>query len=239
MDAAVLQGAAGSADAVIRAAGTNGREFPELDRAAVAALLAGLEGSAKAFIYTSGIWVHGPTGDGVADEETPLHPPALVAWRPAVETLVLLAARQGLRAMVIRPGMVYGRSGGMVAELQRAAQEDMVVRVVGDGENRWPMVHADDLARLYTLMLEKGTPGAVYLGTEGPSIRYRMVAEAACRAAGARGHVAVWPLEQARKALGPLADAVVLDQQFSSAKAKRELGWAPARPSVLEDLGAL
>ena len=42
--------------------------------------------------------------------------------------------------------------------------------------------------------------------------------------------------EEARKAFGPFADALVLDQQISGEKAKKELGWAPRAGSVLDDL---
>ena len=34
----------------------------------------------------------------------------------------------------------------------------------------------------------------------------------------------------------PFADALVLDQQVSGEKAKKELGWAPRAGSVLDDL---
>jgi hypothetical protein len=37
--------------------------------------------------------------------------------------------------------------------------------------------------------------------------------------------------------MGPVADALVLDQVVSARKAARELGWSPKAKSVLEDLG--
>jgi hypothetical protein len=37
--------------------------------------------------------------------------------------------------------------------------------------------------------------------------------------------------------LGPVADALALDQVVSARKAARELGWSPKAKSVLEDLG--
>ena len=55
------------------------------DRKAIDALIeAGRRGAKpKTLIFTSGVWVHGDTGDRMVDETTPLNPIKLVAWRPA------------------------------------------------------------------------------------------------------------------------------------------------------------
>src|SRR5712692_1954493 len=82
-----------------------------LDEEAVRAMLEALRGSGRPFVYTSGVWVLGDTGGQIADESAPLHPTPLVAWRPAVEKLVPDAAAHGVRAVVIRPAIVYGRGG--------------------------------------------------------------------------------------------------------------------------------
>jgi hypothetical protein len=79
-------------------------------------------------------------GDKPADESAPLNPIALVAWRPAVEAMVLESAKQGVRAIVIRPAIVFGRGGGIPAELVKSARETGAARYVGDGQNRWPAV---------------------------------------------------------------------------------------------------
>ena len=50
---------------------------------------------------------------------------------------------------------------------------------------------------------------------------------AASRSAGADGKIETVPLEEARKTLGPFADALALDQQISGERAKRVLGWSP------------
>src|SRR5437016_5545820 len=52
------------------------------DRMALDALIdAGRRGARpKTLIFTSGVWVHGATGDGMVDETTPLNPVRLVAW---------------------------------------------------------------------------------------------------------------------------------------------------------------
>jgi nucleoside-diphosphate-sugar epimerase len=233
-DADVLARGAREADAVIHLAATGGADQAAVDTAAVHAVLDALVGSGKPFLYTSGIWVLGPTGDAVADEDAPANPAALVAWRPAVERAVVDAAARGIRSVVIRPGVVYGRGGGTPGGFIAAGRKKGVVRYVGDGRQRWPFVHVDDVADLYVLALD--APAGTVLNAAGPSLPVREVAEAAARATGARAEA--WPLEDARARLGPYADALALDQQVSAERA-RALGWRPSRPSVLEEVGGL
>jgi nucleoside-diphosphate-sugar epimerase len=227
--------AAREADAVIHTAATGDADAPQADEQAVAAILDALEGTNKPFIYTSGVWVLGNT-KGVADEETPLDPTPLVAWRPAIEERVLAAAERGIRSIVLRPGMVYGRGGGSVGEMVQSGRQKGTVRFVGTGENRWSLIHVEDLADLYLKALERAPAGTLLMVASGPSMTVREIAEAASRAAGAEGRVESWPIEQARERLGAYADAIVLDQQISAAKAMRLLDWKPAAPSVLEEL---
>src|ERR1039458_6104731 len=80
-----------NADAVIHTALAAAADTGQVDRAAVKAIVGALSQFNRPFIYTSGCWVVGDTGDKVADEDTPLAPTPLVAWRPANEQLVLAA----------------------------------------------------------------------------------------------------------------------------------------------------
>jgi nucleoside-diphosphate-sugar epimerase len=228
-----ITGAAREADGVISLATTYD---PAIDGPAIEAILDALFGSNKPFIYTSGIWSHGDTGGKVVDETSAPRPAQIVSWRQAVEERVLQASGRGVRSVVIRPAIVYGRGGGIPAGFVESAQKEGAARYVGTGENRWPFVHVDDLAELYLLALEKAPPGTLLLGVSGPAFKVAEVAAAASRGAGAGGKTAAWPLEQARGKLGPSADALVLDQQASGKKAENLLGWGPSRPSVLEDL---
>ncbi|MFL5472460.1 MAG: NAD-dependent epimerase/dehydratase family protein [Gemmatimonadales bacterium] len=227
-----ITAAAREADGVISLATTYD---PAIDGPAIDTILDALSGSNKPFIYTSGIWSHGDTGGKVVDETSPPRPAQLVSWRQAVEDRVFQAASRGIRSVVIRPAIVYGRGGGIPAGFVESAQTEGAARYVGTGENRWPFVHVDDLAELYLLALEKAPPGTLLLGVSGPSFRVADVAAAASRGAGAGGKTVGLPLEQARGKLGPYADALILDQQASGKKAETLLGWRPSRPSV-EDI---
>jgi len=207
-----------------------------LDQAAVRVMLDAIAGSGKPFIYTSGVWVLGDTGGRVADETWPVNPAALVAWRPAAEQLVLQASAQKVRSIVIRPAVVYGRGEGIPAGFVESARTHGAARYVGSGENRWPVIDVDDLADLYVRALEKAPAGTVLLAADGSAHRVKEIAEAASIGAGAGGRTESWPLEEARKTLGAYADALALDQQVSSERARAMLGWKPRASGILEDL---
>jgi nucleoside-diphosphate-sugar epimerase len=145
-----LRAAARAADGVISMATTYD---PAVDGPAIDVILEALAGSGKPFVYTSGIWSHGDTAGAVVDEATPPKPAALVAWRQAVEDRVRAGAERGIRSVVIRPAVVYGRGGGIPAGFVESARKRGAARYVGSGTNRWPFVHVDDLADLYLLAL--------------------------------------------------------------------------------------
>ena len=110
--------------------------------------------SGTRLLFTSGVWVYGSAPPGeVLDEDSEPHPVRIYSWRPALEREVLRAG-----GTVIRPGMVYGRGGGPMNQFADMADEYGVPRHVGDGRNHWSMVHVDDLADLYVLLLKARLP---------------------------------------------------------------------------------
>jgi nucleoside-diphosphate-sugar epimerase len=206
---------------------------PEVEAEAIHAVLEALHGTGKAFVFTSGAWVHGDTGGEIVDETGHLRPPPIVAWRADLEHEVLEA--HGVRGIVIRPGVVYGHGGGLPAMLVAEARRRGVVRVPGTGENHWPVVHVDDLADLYARAVEFAPAGTVLLGVHRTE-RLLDVARAASEAGGADGETVPWPLDEARRTLGGVADALVLDQRLASHRAMRLLDWRPWHVDLLTDL---
>ncbi|MGD0578011.1 MAG: NAD-dependent epimerase/dehydratase family protein [Bryobacteraceae bacterium] len=235
-DLELLRAAAAAADGVIHAALAHSPDAGAIDRAAVESMLAALAGSGKPFIYTSGVWVYGDTQGRTAGEVSMLHPPALVAWRPAVEELVLESKPQGVQGVVLRPGMVYGRRGGFVAAMFGDARQHGAVKVVGDGLNHWSSIHADDLADLYVRALNEPAAGELFVACCGLPQPVRKIALAVTRACGIEGKIDFIPLDQARAHLGPMADCLVLDQRVGSTKATRYFGWSPRRPSIFFEI---
>lgn len=196
-------------------------------------MLVALRGTDAPFLYTSDLWVLGNTGDRVVDETAPVDPPAIMDHVPALEERVLEAP--GVRGTVIRPAHVYGRGGGLPAEMVRQAFEQGTARYVGSGSQRWPFVHVDDLADLYVRALD-APAGTLLHATASDAVPARDVARAASRTAGQNVNPEPWPVRNARDDLGRIADALALDQQASSDRARDLLGWRPKHPPVLETL---
>lgn len=236
-DHRVLHEMTHDADAVIHCAFEQSAEGPKLEAAALDAMLTAVDSDHEAFIYTSGVWVYGDTGGKTIDESAPLNPIPLVAWRPSHEKKVQDAQKHKLRTIVIRPGLVYGGSGGLVGMMIAQAKQHQLV-IVGEGKNHWPMVRVDALAELYALAVERAPAESIYNAVSGESVQYGELARAASRVAGGSGHVESIPLARARETMGPFADALALDQRISGAKAARELQWEGHRAGVLEELAS-
>ncbi len=224
------------ADAVIHAASTNDAEMAQTERLAVETILDALRGTGKTFIYTTGTWLLGNTGDRVATEESPLDPTPLIAWRADLERLVLDGGDRHMRTIVIRPALVYGRGSGIVAMMVQSACQYGVVQYVGTGENRWTLIHVEDLARCYVAALEQAEAGSLFIAADDQVMQLREIAQFVSQAAGIPGQVQAWKLDEARAAMGAFADALALDQQVSGAKAKQVLNWSPQAPSLIDEL---
>lgn len=224
------------AGSVIYAVQYNGEDSPSVEGAALRALVDALAGSGKPIVYTSGVWIYGNTGDRAADENAPLAPTPLIAHRPQLERIVLDGAARNVRSIVIRPGDLYGAGGGIPAMWVQSARKENAARFVGDGRNRWAVVHRDDVAELYALALERAQPGSIYNAADETSFTVAEMAEAASYGAGCDGSVIAWPLEEARHALGAFADALALDTRVSSQRAREVLGWTTRSVTILEDL---
>ena len=231
-----------SADAVVHAAYESSARGVQVDQLAIETMLSAqrdamaADGKARAFLYTSGVWVLGRTAKA-ADEDAPLDPPSHVAWRPAHEDLVLAAASSGLRSVVIRPGIVYGGGRGIISDLIKDALNG-IVRVVGPGKNRWPCIYDHDLGDLYLRLLQSPLAAGVFHANDEADERVSEIVEAIAGQVPQRPDIRHMPMAEARKKLGTYADALALDQKVRSPKA-RALGWAPSLPGVANSVARL
>jgi nucleoside-diphosphate-sugar epimerase len=232
---ATFAGVAESCDVVVHAGYEQSKRGPEIDKNAISVLMGAAarrvaRGLPTTLVYTSAMWVLGDTS-APADETTPAKPTPYVAWRTGHEQLVLdLARSAGVRAAIVRPGLLYGRPRGIIGDLLRDASNGLV-RVVGDGANHWPCVYDRDLADLYVRLAGDGGASGVFHATDEADECVGDIVEAIARHLPVRPDVRHMPLDEARTKLGPYADALALDQIVRSGRA-RALGWAPTLHSV-------
>jgi nucleoside-diphosphate-sugar epimerase len=205
-----------------------------LDRKTVEMLLEwGQRGAQpKTIVYTSGVWVHGSTGDRLVDETTPLAPIRRVTRRLESERLVLDAG--GVRGIVVRPGCLYGRQGGLTGSWFHAAVNEKALRVVGDGSNRWAMVHVDDVADAYVRIAESGLTSEIFDITDRSRATVGEMVRAVARVTEYGGEVQFIPPAEAAKTMGDYAEALALDQHIDARKAVRMLGWQPKHGGFLD-----
>jgi nucleoside-diphosphate-sugar epimerase len=234
--------AAEACDGIVHTAYEYTKRGPDVDRQAIENLLAIARRRAPGaqrpfFIYTSGVWVLGQTPDP-ATEDAPVRPAPNVAWRPLHEQMVLDAGADGVvRTALIRPGIVYGGSRGIIGDMLKDAGNGLI-RVIGTGKNHWPCVYDRDLADLYLrIATNPGASGVFHANDEGDE-RVNDIAEALAQNAKTPADIRHVPIEEARAKMGEYADALVLDQRVRSPRA-RALGWNPALRSVAGNVARL
>ena len=203
-----------------------------MDKRAIEAIGAVLEGSSRPFIVTSSV---GVAQGRAATEDDPPIPPSATYPRASEATAVALMER-GVHVSVMRLAQVHDtEKQGLVTPLIATARAKGVSAYVGDGLNCWPAVHVVDAARLYRLALEKGTSGARFHAVAEEGVPLKDIATAIGR--GLNVPVISISPEQAKEHFGFLGFFVGRDAQTSSAQTRAKLGWNPTGPDLLTDLG--
>jgi nucleoside-diphosphate-sugar epimerase len=205
----------------------------DLDSAVVDAAIEAFEGTGKPYVQISGLWAY---GDNTAiTEDTPFNAPAMVAFRPPIESRVLGA--KGMRGVVPVSSVAYGDGGGGVPGVLLGSPRDDEGNLImlGSGRQQWSTVHVADVADFFRRVLEDDSAHGYYVLGNGLSSTVAEITEAAAVAAGAPGAVP-GSEEEARARLGDyFAEVLLLSQGTLATKARTELGWEPSHPSLLEE----
>jgi nucleoside-diphosphate-sugar epimerase len=141
----------------------------------------------------------------------------------------------GLGGVVLRCGLFYGPGVGSTESLVSMVRRRRAPTIRG-ASNVLPYVHIDDAAVAVIAALANGRPGEAYNIVDdeplGPGGLIRELA-AVLDAKPPRA-VPAWVV---RLLAGPyLASSLLSNLAVANAKARRELGWAPAYPSIREGL---
>ncbi len=234
-----LKRGARESDAVIHTAFNF--DFSDLDgslkteKAAVAAFVDALANTNKPFIVTSGALLLGDTKEAVAGEDFPYDRNSPFYSRAESDESALKALQVGVRSIVLRFPLVYGRGGssGMKVMIEPAKAAG-AVNYVGDGTNRFSAVHVEDAADLYVLALETDSAKGLYHAS-AETVSMKDLNEAIARLLETEAKSV--SIEEASIQFGAMAGLFSINSRLSAEKARRELGWEPnAKTTITDDI---
>lgn len=228
-----LARAAASADAVIHTAFNHDfsrfAENCDLDRRAIEALGAGLEGSGKPLLVTSGTARLAP---GRLALETDLPREGVDGYPRVSEAAAAALLAKGVHASVVRlaPSTHGAGDHGFVPLLIDIARRAGVSAYPGEGRNRWSGVHRHDAAKVYRLAIERGIGGERYHAVAEEGVPFREIAAAIGRGLGL-------PVEsRPPEHFGWFAMFAGMDAATSSDWTRQTLGWSPTGPGLIADI---
>jgi nucleoside-diphosphate-sugar epimerase len=214
----------------------------EEEEAFCSAALRALAKSGKAFIFTSGTSLvsqptEGAWSDDSFSEYDDFLPRRQVAPRRAIETMVRVAAHYGVRAMVVRPPLIWGHGGCRIIEdLYHSARKTGAVCYVNSGLNVYNHVHVDDLSHLYALAFERGVAGALYHLSSG-EVNFRTMAETIARHLGIEARSV--SISESAEVWDPFMGPIVFSgcSRTRAPRSRLELGWrsSPDKCDLLEE----
>jgi nucleoside-diphosphate-sugar epimerase len=232
-DRSAVAGLLRGADAAIHTASPGDATSADLDAAVADAAIDAFAGTGKPYLDISGLWIYGPNSD--ITEQSPVDPPAMVAWKEPIERRVLDAS--GMRGVVIVAGVAFGEGGGGVPGLLLGSPRDDAGNLImlGTGRQHWPTVHVVDLADFFRRVLEDDSARGRYVVADGLDPTVAELTEAAAVAVGAPGAVPGSD-DEARARLGEyFAEVLLLDQGSRAERARAELDWHPSRPGLVAE----
>lgn len=205
----------------------------EKDTRAIEALGAALIGSDRPLLITSG------TGMGNAAPGQPATEDHFDANHPnprkGSEVAGASVAECGVNVSVVRLPQVHDTvKQGLITYAVQVAREKGVSAYIGEGSNRWPAAHVQDVAHLYRLALEKREAGSRYNAVAEEGIPMREIATVIGE--GLKVPVVSLPPEKAQAHFGWLAMFAGFDMPASSAQTREKLGWNPTGPGLISDL---
>lgn len=206
--------------------------YAQTDQRAIAAMATALEGTHKPLVTASATAMLA-RGTATAVETMPA--PEDGPRAPSEKTM-LAAAERGVRTSVVRlPPSVHGAGDhAFVPMLINVARQKGFAAFVGDGANRWPVVHRLDAARLFRLALEKAKPGTRLHAVAEEGIPMRSLAEAIGQGLGVPARAL--PSDEVAAHFAWMSHFITLDNPTSSALTRGSMAWSPREAGLLDDM---
>jgi nucleoside-diphosphate-sugar epimerase len=153
----------------------------------------------------------------------------------SMESQILEASRAGrIEGVVLRYGLFYGPDAGSTVQMIAMAKRRLLPTIRGD-RGLLSNIHVDDAASATVAALERAPAGSTYDIVDDRPVSFSEIVERLAAAAGAPRPFAV-PAWLPRLVMPYLARMVALRLPLSNEKARAELGWQPAYPTIREGL---
>jgi nucleoside-diphosphate-sugar epimerase len=239
-DLASIRAGAEAAEAVIHLANKHDWSNPAAssaaERAAVQTIGDALAGTNRPFLLASGVAALTQGRPATEDDSSPFHGPD--SPRGGSENLALEFVDHGAHTVSLRFAPTVHGAGdhGFIAVIAAVARDKGVSGYPGEGTNQWAAVHRSDAARLVTLGLEKAPAGARLHAVAEDGIPTRAIAEAIGRALSLP--VTSISPDDVQGHFGWIGTFFAMDLAATSTMTRELLGWAPAGPTLIEDLDA-
>jgi nucleoside-diphosphate-sugar epimerase len=141
----------------------------------------------------------------------------------------------GFGGVVLRCGLFYGPGVGSTENLVAMVRQRRAPTIRG-APNVLPYAHIDDVAAAVVAALQRGRPGEAYIVADDEPLGPNDFVRELAAVVGAKPPRAV-PVWVVRLLAGQyLASTLQSNLAVANGKARRELGWAPAYPSIREGL---
>lgn len=175
------------------------------------------DGSPKVLVNASAVGIYGPHGDEEVTEETPPGNDFLANLCVEWEKAALSVEPAGVRAALVRVGVVLDRGGGALAKLLFPFRM-FVGGPVGTGRPYMPWIHHEDIVGLFLFALDNPACSGPMNGT-APQPRTNAEFSKALGKALGRPSLVWTPGFALKLALGEVADVVLTGQRAVPKKA--------------------
>jgi len=216
----------------------------------VSMIRAAQDAGVERIVYCSSVAALGASADGTSvTEDTPIDLAAIVTTykrsKYEAEQAALALGRQGAPVVVVNPAAPVGPRDIKPTPTGRMVRDAAAGRMPAYVDTGLNVVHVDDVAEGHALAFEKGKLGEKYI-LGGENLTLRELLTLIAEVAGQRPPLlrlpvgAVWPVAAVMEAMGRFGFEPLVTRDhlrmarkkmyYSSAKAMRELGYAP-RPA--------
>jgi nucleoside-diphosphate-sugar epimerase len=197
LDAVALREALAGVDAVVHLAGVvaavDARTFAAVNVEGTRAVATAARDAGARLVHVSSLAAAGPAPQSAPHREDDAPHPATPYGASKLASEQIVNATDGLRWIILRPGVVYGPTDRAVFPLFQAAMRG-VLPLVGRPDAAYTFIYVDDVVRTIVAAVEKvDAAGTVFVGHPEP-VRSAALLDAIQAAVGRRARIIPVPM---------------------------------------------